>query len=87
MIVDYTTGKVVKTTAITEGDDFTAAQSQTAAMAKAKSDLKTAVNRAVAGTAGSRGVSVIPTLKDNRVTASVTLVKGDQSKTVEERLK
>jgi len=41
VIVDYATGKVVKTEAITEGEDLAAAKSQSAAMANAKTDFKT----------------------------------------------
>src|SRR5262245_13531783 len=38
-IVDHVTGKITKTVPITEGEDLTAAKAQSAAMAKAKSDL------------------------------------------------
>lgn len=86
VIVDYATGKVSKTEAITEGEDLTAAKSQSAAMAKAKTDLKTAADKSVAQTAGSRAVSVIPALKGGRAVASVTLLNGQQFKTVEQPL-
>ncbi|MEA3072627.1 MAG: hypothetical protein QOD29_4073, partial [Alphaproteobacteria bacterium] len=36
VLVDYSTGNIAKGTPITEGDDLAAAQSQSAAMAKAK---------------------------------------------------
>ena len=86
VIVDHTTGKVAKTEAITEGEDLAAAKSQSAAMAKAKADLKTAVDKAAAQMSGSRAISVIPALKAERAVASVTLLSGEQFKTVEQLL-
>jgi len=86
VIVDYTSGKVTKTEAITEGEDLTAAKAQSAAMAKAKTDLKAATDKAAAGMAGSRAVSVTPDTKGGRAVASVTLVDGGQFKTVEQSL-
>src|SRR5258708_35031542 len=45
VVVDYATGKVAKSEAITEGEDLADAKSQSAAMAKAKNSLKAAVER------------------------------------------
>jgi hypothetical protein len=93
VIVDYATGEVSKIEAITEGDDLTAAKAQSAAMAspktemaKPKIDLKTAVDKTAAQTAGSRAVSVTPALMGGRAIASVTLLVGSQFKTVEQPL-
>jgi hypothetical protein len=86
VVVDYATGKVAKSEPITEGDDLAAAKLQSAAMAKAKSDLKSAADKAAAQTAGSTAVSVVPSLKGGRAVASVTLLSGQQLKTVEEPL-
>src|SRR5262249_23101077 len=86
VIVDYASGKVAKTDAITEGEDLAAAKSQSASMAKAKEDLKTAADKAAAQTAGSRAISVTPNLKGGRAVASVTLLNGGQFKTVEQSL-
>jgi len=86
VIVNYATGKVVKTEAITEGEDLAAAKSQTAAMANAKTDLKAAADKAVGQTAGSRAVSVTPSLEGGHAVASVTLLNGQQFKTVEQPL-
>ncbi len=80
--VDPTSGAVVKTEPIGEGEDYTAAQSQSAAMAKAKVSLRAAVATAVRGNAGFRAVSVTPSLKDGRAAAAVTLAKGEELKTV-----
>jgi hypothetical protein len=86
VIVDHTSGKVAKTEAITEGDDLTAAKAQSAAMAKAKTDLKMAADEWASQTAGSRAVSVIPMLKGGRPIASVVLLEGQQFRTVEQPL-
>ena len=82
MIVDHNTGKVVKAEPIAEGEDYTAAQSQSAAMAKAKGSLRAAVEQALRGNAGFRAVSVTPSLKDGRAVADVALAKGEELKTV-----
>ena len=80
--VDPSSGAVVKTEPIGEGEDYTAAQSQSAAMAKAKVTLRAAVQNALRANAGFRAVSVTPSLKDGRATADVTLAKGEELKTV-----
>ncbi|MFX7082914.1 hypothetical protein ABTI41_20435, partial [Acinetobacter baumannii] len=46
-LVDYTTGKVVKVEAITNGDDLAVANAQNAAMSKARTSLKDAVDKVV----------------------------------------
>ncbi len=82
VIVDRNTGKVVKAEPIAEGEDYTAAQSQSAAMAKPKVSLRAAVEKALRGNAGFRAVSVTPSLKDGRAVADVALAKGEELKTV-----
>ena len=82
VIVDHNTGKVVKAEPIAEGEDYTAAQSQKAAMAKGKVSLRAAVEQALRGNAGFRAVGVTPSLKDGRAVADVTLAKGEELKTV-----
>ena len=82
VIVDHNTGKVVKAEPIAEGEDYTAAQSQSAAMAKGKGSLRAAVEQVLRGNAGFRAVSVTPSLKDGRAVADVTLAKGEELKTV-----
>jgi hypothetical protein len=83
VIVNHMTGSVTKTEPITEGDDLADAKAQSAAMAKAKTDLKSATNRAAIGT---RAVAVIPDLKDGRPVASVSSVKGGKLQTAIEPL-
>src|SRR6266581_2606602 len=69
VIVDHNTGKVVKAEPIAEGEDYTAAQSQKAAMAKAKVSLRTAVEQALRGNAGFREASDGRRRKETRVLA------------------
>jgi hypothetical protein len=83
VIVDYVTGTVAKTEAITEGDDFAAAKSQSAAMAKAKSDLRTAVNKAADA---NSAVSVVPELKSGRPIAAVVRIKNGKLETASQPL-
>src|SRR2546421_4739617 len=82
VIVDHTSGKVVKAEPIAAGEDYTAAQSQSAALAKAKGSLRAAADQALRGNAGFRALSVTPSLKDGRALAEVTLAKGEELKTV-----
>src|SRR2546429_6969606 len=82
VVVDHNTGKVVKAEPITEDEDYTAAKSQSAAMAKAKVSLRAAVEQALRDNAGYRAVGVTPSLQDGRVVADVSLAKGDELKTV-----
>jgi hypothetical protein len=86
VLIDYATGKVAKVEPITKGDDFTAAISQSAAMAKAKTSLQDATDKAIGETAGSRAVGVVPSLKDGHPIATVLLLTGEQFKTVEKSL-
>jgi hypothetical protein len=62
------------------------AQSQSAAMAKAKTSLKEAIDKATGEAAGFRAVGVVPNLKDGRAVASVLLLKGDEFKIVNQAL-
>ena len=86
VVVDPKTGRVAKVEAIEGGEDLTAAKTQADAMAKAKTPLGAAVDGAVKKNPGFRPVSVIPGLKDGHPVADVTLIKGDELKTVSERL-
>ena len=86
VIVDHKTGKVAKTEPITSGDDLAAAKAQREAMAKAKRSLDAAASAAAKENKGFRVVSVMPALKDGHSVADVTLVKGEEWKTVSEKL-
>jgi hypothetical protein len=83
VIVDHVNGSVAKTEPITEGDDLADAKEQSAAMAKAKIDLKSATEKAAAG---GRAVAVTPELKDGHAVASVVVAKGGKLETATERL-
>ncbi len=84
--VDYTTGTLAKSEAITGGDDLKEAKEQSEAMGKAKKSLKAAVDQAERQHAGYRAVSVEPELKKGHSVAVVTLLKGSESKTASEAL-
>ncbi len=86
VIVDHKTGKVAKVEPITQGDDLTAAKAQSDAMAKAKRSLDATASEAVKENKGFRAVSVMPAIKDGHPVADVTLVKGNEFKTVSEKL-
>ncbi len=86
VVIDLEKGTVTKSEPITEKDDLAAAKIQSAAMAKAKRSLKVAVGKAVAANKGSRAVSVFPETKDGHVSATVTLLSGQDMKTVSEML-
>src|SRR5881628_231002 len=86
VIVDHKSGKVAKAAPITHDADLTAAKAQSEAMAKAKRSLDTAASEAVKENKGYRAVSVMPALKDGHPVADVTLVKGNEWKTVSEKL-
>ena len=83
VIVDHMTGSVTKTEPITEGDDLSEAKAQSAAMAKAKTDLKSATNKAAIG---SRAVAVAPDLKDGHPVASISFAKGRKLQTATQPL-
>ncbi len=84
--VDHRTGKVSKTEKITEGDDLKAAQTQAAAVAKAKVSLATALAKAVSAHKGYRAVSATAALKDDKAVVEITLIKGTQFKTITQPL-
>jgi hypothetical protein len=86
VVVDHQSGKVAKSEAITEGEDLTAAKTQSAAMAKAKGSLTEAVAKAVAEHSGYRAVSIVPSLKNGHPIAKVQLVKGGKWKAATEKL-
>jgi uncharacterized membrane protein YkoI len=80
--VNYKTGKIDEVEPVTDREDLADAKTQNLAMTKAKLSLRAATERAVKASDGFRAVSVIPTLKDGQPVAEVTLVKGEEFKTV-----
>jgi hypothetical protein len=88
IVVDNQTGKVAKVEAITEGEDLAAAKAQNAVMLKSKSSLRAMVEKAVKENKGFVAVGVVPSLRDGRPSADVTLIndEGRVMKTVSEKL-
>ncbi len=86
IIVDHETGKIVKTEPITEGEDLAAAKEQAGAMAKTKRPLRDVVAKVEKANAGYIAVSVAAEIEDGAAQADVLLLKGTESKEVEERL-
>ena len=86
VIVDHWAGTIVKTGAITAGDDLKAAGEQGAAMAKAKVKLDQVVDRAVQANSGYVAAEVEPKLVDDRPVAVITLMKDKDVKKVTEKL-
>ena len=86
VIVDHKTGRISKTEKIASGDDLKAAQEQSAAMAKAKRTLRSAVEHAIKANAGFKAVSVVAALDGETPTATIKLVQGTTFKTISEKL-
>ena len=84
VILDPKSGKIAKADPITGGEDLADAKVQSEAMASAKRPLRAAVEDAVTQNANYRAVSVIPALKDGHPIANVTLLKGEEFRTVPE---
>src|SRR5262245_22857931 len=86
VIVDYSSGVVLKVETISDGGDLAAAQAQKAAMDLARRSLTEVTADAVKANAGYRAVSAMPSLDNDRPVAEVILVRGDDWKVVFERL-
>jgi hypothetical protein len=86
VLVDYRDGKVTKPEPITEGDDLAEAKSQSAAMAKAKTTLKVAVDKVVTRSANARVVSAVPSLEGVRPVVSIAILDGEEFETVQQPL-
>ncbi len=86
VLVNHQTGKVAKVELITEGDDLKAAEAQNAAMQQAKTSLEAATKKALKDNAGSRAVSLVPSIEGGHAVAAVTLAGSQGNKTVSEGL-
>lgn len=87
VIVNHISGKIAKSEQIKDGDDYTHATDQTKAMAKAKKTLSAAVAKAVAGNAGYKAVSAMPSLEQDTPVARIILQNATGTKTVSENLR
>ncbi len=72
---------------IASGDDLSEAKAQSEAMAMAKESLPAALDMALKGETGFRSGSIIPAFKGGHPVAEVTLVMGNQWKTVPEKFR
>ena len=86
VIVDHKTGKVTKTEPINGGEDLTAAKKQAEAMAKTKRSLRDVVAKAEKANAGYKAVGVWADMESSGAKADVNLVKGAESKHIEDKL-
>jgi hypothetical protein len=86
VIVDHQTGRVVKTEAITGGDDLAAAKKQAEAMGRSKRRLSEVVAKVAKANAGYTPVSVEAEIEDGAARADVALLRGTESKQVAEKL-
>ena len=82
VIVDHKTGKIVKTEAITGGEDLAAAKAQSRALAKAKISLRAAAAKALKANKGFLAISAVPAMKGGHPMADVTLGQEEEVKTV-----
>jgi hypothetical protein len=86
VIVDYKTGAIDNSAAITAGEDLKDAGIQGAVMSKAKVSLEAAVREAQDSNPGYRAVSAFPSLEVGRPVATVLLMKGQEVKKVTAKL-
>ena len=86
VLIDQSTGKVVKSEEIKQGNDLADAQRQLEACSQSRKSLKAAVDRAELAYPGYRAVSVTPTLSHGRPVAVVSLLQGKQGRSVAETL-
>jgi len=86
VIVDATTGHVATAEAVTSGEVLTAAIAHRAAMVKARTSLRAAVEAVLTAHPGFRALRVVPTLQGAQPVAEMTLVKEGTVTTVVEPL-
>jgi hypothetical protein len=82
VIVDYNSGKVLKVEPITQGDDLAHAKAQAEALGKTRKSLKAIADKVERDAPGSRIVSILPGVSDNKAVADVALAKGDEIQSV-----
>ena len=86
VIVDHKTGSIKEAKPIADADDLKDAKVQAEAMGKAKLSLEEAIRDAVNANSGYRAVSVTPILSGDQPEASISLLKGEETKEVIEKL-
>ena len=86
VIVDHNTGSIKQADPIADPDDLKDAKEQGEAMGKAKHSLEEAIRDAVNANSGYRAVSITPMLRGDQPEASISLLRGEESKEVTEKL-
>lgn len=86
VVIDHKSGMIAKTEPITGGDDLADAKKQAEAMSKAKRSLREVVTQAEKANPGYQAVSVVPEIEGDGLQADLVLLKGSESKQVEEKL-
>jgi len=86
VVVDQNTGKVAKSESLTEGNELANAQKQMEVYGRSKTSLRNAVSRAELSYPGYRAVSVTPTLSKGHPVAVVSLLQGNQARSIAEPL-
>jgi hypothetical protein len=86
IIVDNQTGAVKTVENLTDPDDIKDAKRQLRTMGKAGTSLADAVAAATKANAGYIAIRVVPKLSGGTAEASITLLKGTETKTVQEKL-
>lgn len=86
VIIDFRNGKVLKTEPISGGEDLIAAKKQAELMAKSKRALHAVVIKAEKANPGCRAISVTPDTEHGETHADLVLLKGAESRHVEEKL-
>lgn len=86
VFVDQVTGHVAKIDKITGGDDLRDAKAQIRALAKAKSTIATALDRALAANPECSAVDITPVLEGGRPVAEITLMKQGKFNVVSQPL-
>ncbi|HJV47889.1 MAG TPA: PepSY domain-containing protein [Geothrix sp.] len=86
VIVDFTNGKVLKTEPISDGEDLAAAKKQAELMVKSKHTLYALAGKAEKANPGYRVISITPDREHGEAHADLVLLKGAESKHVEENL-
>ena len=86
VIVDHKSASIKKSEPITDAGDLKDAKEQGEAMGKAKRSLGAAVASAVKANNGFKATSAVPALDGGRPVASITLMKGEETKKVTESL-
>ena len=84
--IDPKTGAIAKAEKITDAEDLEAAATQKAAMEKATMSLLAATQKAIMANAGYQAVSITPVMREGHPTADITLLQGETSKKITEKL-